>query len=69
MVKLASFCKPEAYGQTVLPDRSIVIGQKLKENAKIQNSNSTFWVIFKQCVVVDMPTLLLESVSRKIFSK
>ena len=31
-----SFEKPEACGQTVLPDRSIVIGQKLVENAKIQ---------------------------------
>ena len=33
---LASFWKPEAYGQTVLPDRSVLIGQKLVENAKIQ---------------------------------
>ena len=31
-----SFGKPEACGQTVLPDRSILIGQKLVENAKIQ---------------------------------
>ena len=30
------FHKPEACGQTVLPDRSILIGQKLVENAKIQ---------------------------------
>ena len=29
------FWKPEAYGQTVLPDRSILIEQKLVENAKI----------------------------------
>ena len=28
-------CVPEACGQTVLPDRSILIGQKLVENAKI----------------------------------
>ena len=35
----ANFCKPEACGQTVLPDRSILIGQKLVENAKIQ----TMW--------------------------
>ena len=33
---LASFWKPEACGQTVLPDRSILKGQKLVENAKIQ---------------------------------
>ena len=30
------FKKPEAYGQTVLPDRPILIEQKLAENAKIQ---------------------------------
>ena len=30
------FEKPEACGQTVLPDRSVLIGQKLVENAKIQ---------------------------------
>ena len=32
---LATFWKPEACGQTVLPDRSVLIGQKLVENAKI----------------------------------
>ena len=30
----ASFWKPEACGQTVLPDRSVLMGQKLVENAK-----------------------------------
>ena len=35
MLNLASFWKPEACGQTVLPDRSILIGQKLVENAKM----------------------------------
>ena len=33
---MASFWKTEACGQTVLPDRSVLIGQKLVENAKIQ---------------------------------
>ena len=33
---LASFWKPVACGQTVLPDRSVLIGQKLVENAKIE---------------------------------
>ena len=33
---LASFWNPEACGQTVLPDRSVLIGQKLAENGKIQ---------------------------------
>ena len=32
---LASFWKPEACGQTVLPDRLVLIGQKLVENSKI----------------------------------
>ena len=30
------FLKPEAYGQTVLPEKSILTGQKLVENAKIE---------------------------------
>jgi len=35
----------------VLPDRSVLIGQKLVENAKkLKNSNATFWVIFKNTV-------------------
>ena len=29
------FLKPEACGQTVLPDRSVLLGQKLVENAKL----------------------------------
>ena len=42
MVNLASFWKTEACGQTVLPDKSVLIGQKLVENAKIKkNSNAT----------------------------
>ena len=32
---LASFWNPEACGQTVLPDRSVLVGQKLVENTKI----------------------------------
>ena len=34
MVDFDEFLKPEAWGQTVLPDRSILNGQKLLENAK-----------------------------------
>ena len=37
MFDFGGFWKSEACGQTVLPDRSILIGQKLVENAKIQN--------------------------------
>ena len=36
IVDLPSFWKPEACGKTVLPDRSVLIGQKLVENAKIK---------------------------------
>ena len=36
MVILASFWKPEACGQTVLPDMSVLIGQKMVKNAEIQ---------------------------------
>ena len=32
------FRKPEACGQIVLPDMSVLIGQKLVENAKIKYS-------------------------------
>ena len=42
---LVSFWKPEACGQTVLPDMSLLIGQKLVKNAKIKKSNATFWVL------------------------
>ena len=31
---LASFFKLESYGQTVLPDRSVLMGQKLVKKAK-----------------------------------
>ena len=36
MVNFASFSKRKACDQTVLPDRSILVGQKLVENAQIQ---------------------------------
>ena len=42
---LASFCKPEAFGQTVLPERSVLIGQKLVENVQFSN---TVWPVFHQ---------------------
>ena len=35
MVNLASFRKSEACGQTVLPDRSLLKGQTLVKNTKI----------------------------------
>ena len=42
------FWKPEAFDQTVLPDRSVLIGQKLVKMPKLKNSNATFWVFFKE---------------------
>ena len=41
---LVSFWKSEAWDQTVLPDRTL-----LWKMPKFNNSNATFWVIFKQC--------------------
>ena len=35
VVNFGDFLKPKAYRQKVLPDRSILIGQKLVKNAKI----------------------------------
>ena len=49
MLNLASLRKPKVCGQKELPDRSVLIGQKLVENAKIKKSTAAFWVIFKQC--------------------
>ena len=60
IVNLSSFWKTEACSKTVLPDRSILIGQKLVKNAKFKNSKATFWVVFKHCV---LPYLL--SIFRK----
>ena len=36
MFHFGEFWKRKACGQTVLPDRSVLIGQKLVENAKIK---------------------------------
>ena len=53
---LASFWKREACCQTVLPDRSFLLGQKLVENAKIKKlqmrhfesfSNNVLWISFE----------------------
>ena len=35
-VDLGKFWKPKDFGQTVLPDRSLLIRQKVVENAKVQ---------------------------------
>ena len=59
IVNLASFWKSEACGQTVLPDRSLLISQKLVENAKMAKIqmrhvpilNETFFLWFLNTVL------------------
>ena len=46
-----NFWKPEAFGQTVLPDRSVLKGQKVVENVKI--------VKFKCDILSNFQTLVL----------
>ena len=41
--------KTEGCGQTALPDRSILIGQKLAGNAKIDKLKCDILLIFKHC--------------------
>ena len=49
-MKNASFLKTEACSQTVLPDRSLLLGQKLFECAKIEK--------FKCDILTDFQTIL-----------
>ena len=44
---LAIFWKPEACGKTVLPDRSILIGEKLLEKAKIEKLKCDIFADFQ----------------------
>ena len=60
-LKMARFWKPETCGQTVLPDRSILIEQKLVENAKIEKVSETFWVKFNKKKKEESFTFLLFS--------
>ena len=46
---MASFWNPEVCDQTMLPDRSLLIRQKLVENAKIQTSK---WDILSYCLTL-----------------
>ena len=59
---LASFWKPEVCGQTVLPDRSVLIGKNWRKMPKFKNSNATFWGIFNQCDLArdDRQVLILD---------
>ena len=58
------FRKPEACGQTVLPDRSVLIGQKLVENAKIKKFKcdilgdfQTLWCGYSLVLILSMRSL------------
>ena len=50
------FEKPEACGQTVLPDRSVLIGQKMVENAKIQKFKCVILSNFQTMCIVFLLT-------------
>ena len=39
MANFGEFLKNEACGQGLLPDRSILLGQKMKQNASIEKFN------------------------------
>ena len=54
---MASFWKPEACGQTEIPDRLVSIGQKLVENAKIQK--------FKCDILSNFQTLYVSEGAKK----
>ena len=60
-VNLASFWKTEACGQTVLPDRSILIRQKLVENAEIEK--------FKCDILSNFQTMCMHYHSGENYSK
>ena len=62
MVNLASFWKTEACGQTVLPDRSVLIGQKMVENAKILKLILINWLI-----LIFLPGILQTCLQRHSF--
>ena len=68
MVHLASFWKPEACGQTVLPDRSVLIGQKLVENTKIQKFKCDILSSFQTMLVYQKSSFLTPFMYAKIIS-
>ena len=51
IVTLTGFLKPKACGQTVLPDRLILFGLNLVENAKIENLKCDFLGEFQTLTV------------------
>ena len=57
---LASFWNNEACCQTVLPDMSIQIEQKLVEMPKLKKSNETFWVFSNYLYLYYLILILFE---------
>ena len=57
MLNLASFSQTEATPQTVLPDRPVLIGQKLVENAKIENLKCDILGDFQNTVLEYLKTV------------
>ena len=51
-VDLGKFWKPKDFGQTVLPDRSLLIRQKVVENAKVEKIEMRHFQSFSNTVVV-----------------
>ena len=43
---------------------SILIGQKLAKKVKMENSNETFWVIFKQYALLEKRTFFVPKQSK-----
>ena len=59
MLNLASLWKPKVCGQKELPDRSVLIGQKLVENAKIKKFKCDTLGDFQTlCTVLKTPFIL-----------
>ena len=52
LVNLASFWKSEVFGQPVLPDMLIFIGQKFVENTKVQKFKMWHFGLFSNTVPV-----------------
>ena len=51
---LTSFCNTEACCQTVLPDRSILIGKKNGKKCHKNKTNATFQVILEHCCPIEI---------------
>ena len=67
LVNLASFWKPEDYGQTALPDSSIVVGQKMLENAKFEIFRWDIFGIFQTMYTNSKMDMIKEKFKSDVF--